>query len=171
MTHYTYQETQRFNQIWLWVLLIIVSILMIIKIPIGILNASSDEPLSAHEIISIVLALVFVIGLNGLFYILRLKTKINEEGISFTYRPFINKPKVFKWENIQKAYVRKYQPIWEYGGWGIKYGIKGTAYNTSGNKGLQLILKSGKKILIGTQKPKELEEFLKKYINTSLESF
>ncbi len=112
-----------------------------------------------------------MIGINGLFYVLRLRTKINQDGISFTFKPFINKPKVFKWENIKEAYVRKYKPIWEYGGWGIRYGLKGRAYNMSGNKGLQLILNSGKKILIGTQKPEELENFLKKHIFTDLENY
>jgi hypothetical protein len=38
------------------------------------------------------------------------------------------------------------------------------AYNTSGNMGLQLIMKNGKKILIGTHKPDELDAFLKKAI-------
>ena len=171
MRHHTYEETQRFNQVWLWCLLIALSIILIVKVPIGILNASSEEPLSMHEIISILVVLVFVIGLNALFYLLRLKTRINEAGISFTFKPFINKPKVFKWVNIKEAYVRKYQPIWEYGGWGIKYGMKGVAYNVSGNKGLQLILNSGKKILIGTQKPEELENFLQQYIFTDLENF
>lgn len=171
MPHYTYEETQRFNQVWLWSLLIIISVILIIKVPISILNSSSDDPLSTHEIISILLTLCFVIGINGLFYALRLRTKINQDGISFTFKPFINKPKVFKWENIKEAYVRKYKPIWEYGGWGIRYGMKGRAYNTSGNKGIQLILNSGKKILIGTHKPEELENFLKKHIFTDLENY
>jgi hypothetical protein len=58
--------------------------------------------------------------------------------------------------------VRKYSPIKEYGGWGFRYGFKnGKAYNISGNMGLQLILKNGDRILIGTQKPEELETYLK----------
>jgi hypothetical protein len=42
-----------------------------------------------------------------------------------------------------------------YGGWGIKRGIGGLAYNVSGNQGLQLVLTDGRKILIGTQKPEQ----------------
>ena len=48
----------------------------------------------------------------------------------------------------------------DYGGWGIKYGLKGLAYNISGNFGIQLELKSGSKILIGTQKPDEVKKLL-----------
>jgi len=43
------------------------------------------------------------------------------------------------------------------------------AHNTLGNIGLQLIMKSRKKILIGTQKLEELEACLKKYIFTGRE--
>jgi len=39
---------------------------------------------------------------------------------------------------------------------------KGRALNMSGNMGLQLELKDGKKLLIGTQKFEELEQLLQK---------
>jgi hypothetical protein len=37
---------------------------------------------------------------------------------------------------------------------------KGKAFNVSGNKGLQLEFNDGRKLLIGTSKPEELEAFL-----------
>ena len=116
-------------------------------------------------------SLVFVIGLNVLFFFSKLKTKIITEGVSVVFHPFFTKPKLFRWEDIEKAFVRKYQPLWEYGGWGIRFGMKGRAYNTSGNKGLQLLMKSGKRILIGTQKSDELDAYLKKYIFTNQDNY
>ena len=60
---------------------------------------------------------------------------------------------------IEKYEVRKYNAFREYGGYGIKgrkpgrrFRGKGYAYNISGNTGLQLYLKDGKKVLIGTQR-------------------
>jgi hypothetical protein len=52
----------------------------------------------------------------------------------------------------------------EYGGWGLRLGIlgKGTAFNVSGDKGLQLEFIDNKKLLIGTKKPEELTETLNK---------
>jgi len=47
----------------------------------------------------------------------------------------------------------------------------GVAYNISGNMGLQLELKNGKKILLGTRKPTELEDVLKKVQRTENQSF
>ncbi|MBC8644094.1 hypothetical protein H9W95_08645 [Flavobacterium lindanitolerans] len=65
---------------------------------------------------------------------------------------------------MTKSYVRQYAPIAEYGGWGLRYDFmgKGKALNVSGNKGLQLKFTDNKKLLIGTNKPDELTEILKK---------
>ena len=54
--------------------------------------------------------------------------------------------------------TRQYKPIREYGGWGIRYGRGGKAYNVSGNKAVQLVLKNGKRLLIGSQRPDKLVE-------------
>lgn len=71
-------------------------------------------------------------------------------------------------ERNSKAYVRTYDALSEYGGWGLKGGAlwnnsKGKAINVSGNIGIQLELKNGKKLLIGTQKKKEAENVLLNY--------
>ncbi len=50
-----------------------------------------------------------------------------------------------------------YRPILEYGGWGIRYGLRGRAYNVSGNRGLRVELTNGKHILFGSAKPEELK--------------
>ncbi|SDL02555.1 hypothetical protein SAMN04487898_11451 [Pedobacter sp. ok626] len=72
--------------------------------------------------------------------------------------------KHYSWDVIDKYYIRTYSPLGEYGGWGIRYSMsgQGMAYNVSGNKGLQLELNNGKKILIGTNNPTELEAALTK---------
>jgi hypothetical protein len=60
--------------------------------------------------------------------------------------------------NIVSCEVRTYRPMREYGGWGVKYGRAGKAYNVSGNRGVQLKLTSGKGLLIGSQRPEELAQ-------------
>jgi hypothetical protein len=91
-----------------------------------------------------------------------LKTAISKEGVSFKFFPYINRERMYRWEDIQRAYIRKYKPISEYGGWGLKFSFKGgKAYNVSGDMGLQLVLKDGKKVLIGTKKAEEMDAFLR----------
>lgn len=52
--------------------------------------------------------------------------------------------KHFKWYKLDKAYVRKYNAITEFGGCGERLAFKGKAYNVKGNNGLQLEFKNEK---------------------------
>ena len=110
------------------------------------------------------IALIIVWGLCGgiavMFMWSHLDTEITEDEIRLRYPPFINKPKVIPYSDIKSVQVRKYDPLGEYGGWGLRYGWtnskKNRAYNIKGNMGLQLVLNDDMRILIGTMKPDEL---------------
>lgn len=158
-----YKESQKFTQVWLWVILMAVSLVTILPTAKSLFD---KETISTTGVFVFLAILLFLIALNALFYVAKLETKIDKDQVSIVFRPFINKPKAFRWEDIKEAHVRKYNSLTEFGGWGIRYGWNGKAYNTSGNQGLQLVLKSGNKVLIGTQKPSELEAYLKKHIFT-----
>lgn len=66
-------------------------------------------------------------------------------------------------KNVVRAYARTYDPLGEYGGWGIRGG-KGNnrAFNMQGNLGVQLVLRSGQKLLIGSDRPEELAYAIRK---------
>ena len=89
---------------------------------------------------------------------IKMTTLIKEDGIYVSYKPFQPRFVKFEWTNIQTAYIRTVNPLVEYRGWGIKDGPMGRGYLVVGNVGLQLQLKDGTLILIGTQKPEEMEE-------------
>ncbi|WP_312791157.1 hypothetical protein [Sphingobacterium sp.] len=94
----------------------------------------------------------------GLFAVLRLKTTIYEDGIEVHFFPFNFYRKRVQWSAIQSVEVRKYNPIGEFGGWGLRIGQKGQAFSARGNRGLQLTLENGKILLIGTQNPAGIEQ-------------
>jgi len=152
-----YSETQRFNQWWIWLALLLpIGIFLwgilkqvVLKQPFGD-NPSSDEGLIAGGLIPLLLLL--------LFRRIRLDTTIDEEGIRVYFAPFSKK--FFAWSEIENAWVREYKPLLEYGGWGIRFGAKGTAYNIAGNQGLQLELRNGRRFLIGTQDAAHLQRVL-----------
>lgn len=156
-----FSETQRFKQWWLWMILIGLDGLilfgiyqqMILGKPFG------DNPGSDGELIMIagLMALITVA-----FYSVKLETEIKKDGIYVRFFPFHFSFRFYPWENISKSFVRQYNPILEYGGWGVRFGFagKGKAFNVSGNKGLQLEFNDHKKLLIGTDKPEELENTL-----------
>ena len=58
--------------------------------------------------------------------------------------------------HVTHAWARVYSPVWEFGGWGIRNGPQGRALNLSGNEGVQLVLRSGRRLLIGSQRSAEL---------------
>lgn len=53
--------------------------------------------------------------------------------------------------HILRAYERQYDPLREFGGWGIRKGKGGNAFTLRGREGVQLEMRSGKKVLIGSQ--------------------
>ncbi|WNJ19994.1 hypothetical protein [Pontibacter sp. G13] len=101
-----------------------------------------------------------ILALVALFLsVISLRTEISKEGIAVQFFPFhLLKVKEYSWEDIELAEVIEYKPIAEYGGWGYRVGSNGLAYSVSGNKGLQLSFKNGRKLLIGTRNPVELAE-------------
>jgi len=154
-----FKEEQRFTQLWL-ILLIIFSII----VPVAIILKKAKSMESSELII----ALSVVILAPAVIFLFKLKTRIDEKGIHYQFIPFHLKTKLILWSDINKIYVRNYDPISEYGGWGIKGGglwnkKKGIAINVKGDVGIQLVVKNGQKILIGTQLRDEVERTLKTY--------
>ncbi len=87
---------------------------------------------------------------------------IKTDGIYVKFFPFHMSFRHYPWDQIHKSYVRKYNPILEYGGWGLRGLGKNRALNVSGNQGLQLELEGNKRLLIGTRKPDELNNIIHK---------
>lgn len=96
-----------------------------------------------------------------LFYRLELTVEITNTELLIYFSPFIRRR--IPVSEIQKYETRQYRPIWEFGGWGIRrsWRGKGKAYNVKGNKGVQLELKNGESILIGSQKADALAEAIR----------
>lgn len=156
-------EEQKFTQTWLFIGLTIAFIavsLPIIKDWNAISQGNFLEMLNDLGGI-VVMLLVFL-----LFNFFKLKTRIDEKGIYYQYLPFHFTYRLLPWNSISKCYVRNYDAIFEYGGWGLKFSFRksrGKSFTVKGNTGLQLELLNGKKILIGTQKKEEIQRTIDAY--------
>lgn len=143
-----FKESQKFTQWWLWLLLLIA-------------NASTLYTTfvfsSQHQVIYATIGVLFI---TFLIFIIRLTTIVKSDGIYIQFLPFVPKYKHFAWDTISKSYVKTYSPIKDFGGWGVRWGKGGKAYNIAGNEGLQLEFTNGKKLLIGTQQPEALKKAL-----------
>ena len=154
-----FKEEQKFNQWWLWLILIPMGVLPLIGIYKQLILGEKlgDNPMSD---ISLLIFSIIMFSLVGLFLIMKLKTSIDKNGINMHFFPFIKKS--VDWQQIKNVKVVNYGFV---GGWGIRLWTKyGTVYNIRGNKGLEIVLKSGKKFLIGTQKETELSTIIEKMI-------
>jgi hypothetical protein len=150
-----FHETQRFNFWWIWLPLLLVVSYAFYGIARQLLTGEKfgDKPPSDGGVIILACILLLVLAL---FRFMKLETIITEEGIYVQLFPFHLRHRFISWERIRKCSVRSYKPLMEYGGWGLRYGLGGWAYNVAGNIGLQIEYDSNKRLLIGTQKPKEL---------------
>ena len=110
----------------------------------------------AFDYLFFVLVVVAGGGLPLFVYSMGLDTEVRDCGAYIRFRPFHRKWVVFGLDSIQKAEAHTYNPLKDYGGWGIRYGRKGKAYNVSGNKGVVLTLRDGKNVLIGSTHHKAL---------------
>lgn len=151
-----FTEEQKMHQ-W-WVHLVIYALTgvavyaslqqLVYKIPFGN-NPAPDAMLVCFDL--------FVVLLWLLFRGMKLTTQIDQNGIRVKFFPFHLQFKSYGWNEIKAVEVSKYRPLWEYGGWGIRYGFKGMAYNMEGNMGLKITFNNHKHLLIGTQNHEELK--------------
>ncbi len=154
MIHFEEQQPFRKNSI-IWVGIVAMVPPLIIEV-----SKSVKQGSGSFEDIALIIfieALVFT-----LLFTSRLETKLDEHGISYRLFPFQLKTRFVSWAEISSAQVRKYDPLGEYWGWGIKGTRKNRAINIAGDVGLQLIMKNGRKLLIGTLQKEKMEEVVLK---------
>ena len=164
-----YKEEQKFNQAWVWLILVIFLIPFFIvgNQLLELIKADSDDYLTLSLVLFVLL--VSSIPVIWLFVKMKLVVEIRKDGIWYKFPPLLNKWKTINKSEIENFEIRKYKPIKEYGGWGIKGKFKSKAYNVSGNIGLQLYLKNGRKVLFGTQRQEAIENAMKKLMNDGVD--
>ncbi len=156
-----FEEEQRFRQLWIWAIVLssVVGLLvvfgygliqqLILKEPFGD-NPASDTNLTMAAVTTLVIGG----GSTLLLYKTKLITKLDPNCLHIMFSPLrrrdIPLSDIAHWE------ARTYRPIRDYGGWGVRVGRRGWAYNVSGNRGVELELTNGKKLLIGSQRSEEL---------------
>ncbi|MEA2708823.1 MAG: hypothetical protein QOF78_1424, partial [Phycisphaerales bacterium] len=90
-----------------------------------------------------------------------LSTTVTSAGLRLQFFPFHNRRIAIA--QIESFEADTYQPLREFGGWGIKWSLRDstTAYTVAGEEGVRLRLVSGEKLLIGSHRAAELFDALK----------
>jgi hypothetical protein len=154
-----FREVQKMDQLW---------VRLIIGIPVIISWYGASQQLylrkpfgnnPAPDWMMLVLLLVFGVLFPLFFYSLKMTTEVRKDGLYVRFFPFHFSFRYFPFRSIQSYEVITYSPIRDYGGWGIRYGLKGMAYNAKGNRGVLFEFKEEsrvKKLMIGSQMPERL---------------
>lgn len=69
---------------------------------------------------------------------------------------------------IKSAQAVTYRPVADCGGWGIRRSRQGhRVFNARGNRGVEILLHDGSKLLVGSQRAEELADLLSRSIRTA----
>ena len=152
-TNVLFTERQHYTQVWVWVLVLGVAALfwygvwnqLVLGEPWGS-NPASDRVLFVSWLLA-------GLALPILFAFTHLRTEVRSNAICVRFFPFHLRRRCWILDELESVTAREYSGLLEFGGWGIRIGPSGWAYNVKGRLGVQLRFRSGKKILIGTQDP------------------
>jgi hypothetical protein len=135
-----YREVQRFHQWWIWILLVSIALLMLVLGPVSVVG----------------LALVGCVA--AFMYSLRLTTEVRNDGIYVKMWPLHQTVRRISWSDVEAYEPRRYKPLREFGGWGIRLAPGKIAYSVSGNQGVWIQRTNGRDILVGSQ---HVEDFIR----------
>ena len=157
-----YKEVQRFSDFWLWALITVVSVLCLIT---GYRIINSIQSGGESSLPAVLVLLVTGVGVPAFLGICKLTVEVRGDGVYFKFSPFHREYRKILFSKIQRFEAITYRPIVDYGGWGIRYGRKGLAYNTGGNRGVLFELANGRTILLGSRDAEQFERVLKEIIS------
>ena len=154
MTIDRFQEEQSFRQWWLWLLIGSLAAVQwwgfVQQIVLG--QPWGNRP--APDWMMVLLWLFTGIGLPAFFLYLRLIVTVTDQAIEIHFRPLTRR--TIPMAEVTHAEARTYSPLREYGGWGIR-GVGGRrAYHVSGNRGVELTLMDGRKVMIDSRRAEDL---------------
>ena len=173
MERLIYREEQSFRQSFIpWIMLAVI-LFMLGGFGVGFYQQLylgepyGDEPMSNNGLIwssilsFLIVSAVFIFLLSG-----SLITEIWSDGIRYKFPPLIRKMKHISKTEMDSVKVEKYNPILEFGGWGLRkrFVSRKTAYNISGRIGIRVVLKNGSQIMFGTQKQEEMKRAVDKML-------
>lgn len=132
-----------------WILLVLAT-----GVVVAVVALAVEDPAAPSELVP----LVGIFALLGVWLSrMALITRVGPSEVTLRFRGLF-KTRTIPIAAIEQAYARQYRPLMEYGGWGIRLGLSGWAYNVRGREGVQLKLKGAKPLLIGSQRAQALAD-------------
>lgn len=157
-----FKEVQLARQNLLWSFLLV---LPIVVFTVALVYQSvtgemaGDLPMSNRSLAVLIVLILPIVA--WAFTAVKLTTIIDEEKISYGWNLPTAHLNEIRFEEIAQCYVIRYKFV----GYGYRISrLYGTVHNLRGNTGLQIVTRSGEKILIGTNKEAELKAAINKIL-------
>ena len=167
MSNVRFREIQRFRQPWVWCLFLSIAFFMFWIFGRGLVQQLitgrpwGNQPMSDTGLVLVALVtFAIVLGVLWLFLMMSLEVEVRSDALHVHFKFLRNRRVIYG--DIERVEAVQYRPVVEYGGWGIRRGRKGWAYNVSGNRGVRLEFRDGSHLLIGSQHPVELAAAIEK---------
>lgn len=162
MDNTLFHETQRFDQWWLRLLFVGINGLFAFAVwrqlgqgvPVGDTSMPNG----------VLLAVWLSVGVFTLLFLrTQLITRVDATGVHVRFAPWQRTGRHIPWAQVQGCRVRRYRPLVDLGGWGLRrsFGGRMEGYTTRGDQALELDLGERRSLLIGTQRPEELAAVLR----------
>ena len=147
-----FHEDQRFRQSWLWLLVAVASV-------VAVISRASAPGMTVAAIVATVLTGALIAAIVAFA---RLETEVRDDRILVRFHGLWPTRRI-PLKDIEDYEARRYT-LWESGGWGVHFTMRGIAYNVRGNDGVVFRLKkgSGGPVLVGTQRPGEFAEAVRR---------
>lgn len=152
-TNALYSESQPFRQVVAWILLLAFVAFLWYAIYHQIIQGEPFGTSLPPDVLLIFIWLIFGILLPIAFLKSRLSISIDRHNLSYRFFPLhlnVHNIPVRQIQNIESVRIR---PILEFGGWGIRYGLKGKGYIMGGKKGIKVSFYSGRPVYFTAEKP------------------
>jgi len=168
MNEQIFVETQKFKQVWIWVLVAVVMGGTLLFLWHGVYQqlylgrTFGDHPSpNGALVIGVVFETVMCIVIASILGSIKLVVEAGPDRIKIRFFPF--KTLEISLGNIREFQVRDYEPLKEFGGWGMlrSWDGKTKAFSMSGRRGVEVFLLDGNRVMIGSQRSEELGEVLK----------
>ena len=143
-----FHEEQTFSRWIAWV------IVALIGIPVAI--ALVESLVRPDVFFPSLMTIALFVAVAVLFFLARLVVDVDGDEIRISFH-FLWPTRRIPIAAVRGARAQQYRPLAEYGGWGVRLGWRGWAFNTSGSEGVLVETSAGKRVMIGSRRAKELE--------------
>jgi hypothetical protein len=145
-----FHEEQRFWSAWVWALL------LTIDLPFILLLAFTRE-------MALLFGVIVVSLVAALFALARLVVDVTAEEITISFH-LLWPTRRIRVADVRRAHATTYNSLLEYGGYGVRLGPRGWAFNTGGDEGVLVETNDGRRVMIGSRRAKELEAAIAKAV-------